>query len=206
MDINTDVIISLNKTDIKRSAQTLANAFYNTPLRIYTLPGEKNRYLKLPYLHEISVRYALRYGKVYTTSSRIEGVAVWMPPGEWEVSLRKAFLSGTIIPAFMVGLKTEFIIARLHSYMDEKHRLLAPFPHWYLAQLGVDPVYQKQGYAGRLLRGMFEKTDAEGTPCYLETDSESTIPMYMHFGFEIIDKFTLTGTDITICAMLRVNQ
>ena len=91
----------------------------------------------------------------------------------------------------------------LHSYMDEKHRLLAPFPHWYLAQLGVDPAYQKQGYAGRLLRGMFEKTDADGTPCYLETDSESTIPMYRHFGFEIIDKFTLPGTDIKICAMLR---
>ena len=112
MDIHADRIIGINKTDVKKAAQTLANAFYNTPLRIYTLPGENKRYLKLPYLHEISVRYAFRYGKVYTTSSRIEGVAVWMPPGEWEVSVCKAFLSGTIIPAFRVGLKTEFMVAR----------------------------------------------------------------------------------------------
>jgi len=47
------------------------------------------------------------------------------------------------------------------KYIEAKHKDLAPFNHWYLMLLGVDPKFQGRGFAGRLLRGMLSNIDEE---------------------------------------------
>jgi ribosomal protein S18 acetylase RimI-like enzyme len=196
-------IVKLDKTAVIPASQTLARAFYNDPFSLYAFPVLKERDLKLPYMNEISVRYGLRYGQVYTTSERLEGIAVWVPPGKWAMTLHGLLLSGTLNPIIKMGLKTELKMMPLDKFMEDKHRELAPFPHWYLALLGVDPQYQKQGYASKLLRPMLDKIDSDNMPCFLETDSEKNYLMYQHFGFEIIDEYVLPKAGIRLWAMLR---
>lgn len=200
---NGSVIIRLNKTAAREASQTLARAFYEDPFSLYAFPDIKEREIRLPYMNEISIRYGLRYGEVYTTSEKLEGVAVWMLPGKWMMSTGGLLLSGTLNPIIRMGLKAELKMMPLDKIMEDKHKKLAPFPHWYLALLGVDPQYQKQGYAGKLLRKMFEKIDSDGLPCYLETETERNVEMYQHFGFKIIDEYILTTAGIRIWAMLR---
>jgi ribosomal protein S18 acetylase RimI-like enzyme len=154
-------------------------------------------------MNEISIRYGLRYGQVYTTSERLEGIAVWVPPGKWTMTLHGLLLSGTLNPIIKMGLKTELKMMPLDKFMEDKHRELAPFPHWYLALLGVDPQYHKQGYASKLLRPMLDKIDSDNMPCFLETASEKNYLMYQHFGFEIIDEYVLPKAGIRLWAMMR---
>ncbi len=196
-------LMRLEKPDVEAAANMFSRAFYNDPFSLYAFPDLKERDLKLPYMNQFSLCYGLRYGVAYTTSERYEGGAIWIPPGKVGMSIFGFLLSGSLIPIVKMGIGTELKMLPLDKFMEEKHKKLAPFPHWYLALLGVDPQYQKQGYAGKLLRPMLEKFDADNVPCYLETDSEKNYLMYQHFGFEIIDEFVLPKAGISLWAMLR---
>ena len=203
MNIEENGLMRLEKADVKAASLMFTRAFYNDPFSLYAFPDDKERNSKLIYMNEMSLRYALRYGMAYTTSGRYEGGAIWMPPGKWEMSIPGILLSGALSSIIKMGLKAELKMMPLDKFMEEKHKELVPFPHWYLALLGVDPQYQKQGYASLLLRGMLDQIDKQELPAYLETDSEKNYLMYQHFGFKIIDEFVLLNTGIRLWAMLR---
>ena len=172
MYIESNGLMRLGKADVKAASLMFSHAFYNDPFSLYAFPDIKERDLKLPYMNELSLCYGLRYGLAYTTSERGEGGAIWMPPGKTGMSLFGFLLSGCLSPIIKMGLKTELKMMPLDKFMEEKHKKLVPYPHWYLALLGVDPQYQKQGYASKLLRPMLDKIDSDNMPCFLETDSE----------------------------------
>ena len=92
------------------------------------------------------------------------------------------------------------------EYIDAMHKRLAPFKHWFLQTIGVDPQFQGKGYAGELLRPMFARMDKEGLPCYLETLDEQNIQLYEHFGFKVVEKAIIPKTSLTSWAMLREVQ
>jgi len=94
----------------------------------------------------------------------------------------------------------------LGEYIDTVHKRLAPFEHWFLQTIGVDPQFKGKGYAGRLLRSMLARIDEEGLPCYLETLNEANVSLYEHFGFRVLEKSTIPGTNLTNWAMLREVQ
>ena len=203
MDIIPKGLVRLDKRNMEKASQMFTRAFYNDPFSLYAFPDTKERDSRLIYMNEMSLRYGMRYGMVYAPSERTEGGAIWMPPGKWEMSIPGIFLSGALSSIIKMGIDAELKMMPLDNYMSLKHKKLAPFPHWYLALLAVEPQYQKQGYAGKLLRGMLDEIDKEGSPAYLETDSEKNYLMYQHFGFEIIDEFVLPKAGIRLWAMLR---
>jgi len=89
------------------------------------------------------------------------------------------------------------------QYVERKHDELAPAKHWYLAVLAVDPQHQGKGHGSKLLNEMLSQIDEEGLPCYVETEGEKNVSMYQHFGFKVIDEFTVPNTKDTLVAMLR---
>ena len=89
------------------------------------------------------------------------------------------------------------------EFIDAAHKRLAPFKHWFLQTVGVDPQFQGKGYAGKLLRPMLARIDEEGLPCYLETLDERNVPLYEHFGFSVAEESAIPETDLTNWAMLR---
>jgi len=84
------------------------------------------------------------------------------------------------------------------------HKRHACFPHWYLHIMGVDSLYQKKGYASLLLRTKLSEIDEQNMPCYIETHSEKNVPMYEHFGFEVVEKTFLPKSDVSVWGMLRI--
>ena len=91
-------------------------------------------------------------------------------------------------------------------FVDNLHRRLVPYPHWYLQIIGVDPAYQGQGFSSRLLRPVLERIDRERMPCFLETNTEKNVAIYRRFGFEVVSEDKLPGTEVTSFAMLRRPQ
>jgi GNAT superfamily N-acetyltransferase len=64
-------------------------------------------------------------------------------------------------------------------------------PHWYLNTLSIHPDRQRQGYGSALIAPGLERADADGLPCYLETQRQSNIPFYARFGFELQEEISL---------------
>ena len=150
-------------------------------------------------------RNGVLYGEVYATSANLEGVAAWFPPGKAKITLwRMIRVGGPSLVYFY--LRTRDVVSRVMSYLDyaselqERH---AHFPHWYLFPIGVDPVFQGKGYGSRLLRPMLARIDQENLPCYLETETEKSVSIYQHYGFEVVEKGIVPGSEVGHWAMLR---
>lgn len=91
----------------------------------------------------------------------------------------------------------------IDEYFYDIQERLVPEPHWYLLIMGVDPIFQGNGFGSNLLRPMFDRIDQENLPCFLKTKNEKIIPIYQHYRFKVIYQILLPNTEIFNWAMLR---
>ena len=199
-------LLQLNKSHIKPAAEILVRAFRGYPLLQYSFSDELQRERAAPYFFRYSLYFGIRYGETYATSPNLEGVAVWIPSDNFPVTFWRVVRSIPLSVILGFGREGGGRMKYPGEYMDSMHKRLAPFKHWFLQTIGVDPQFQGKGYAGKLLRPMFARIDKEGLPCYLETLDEQNIQPYEHFGFKVVEKATIPKTSLTSWAMLREVQ
>ncbi len=195
-------LVRLKKADVPRAAAVLGRAFADEILAAYFFP-EEQRLAIAETFSSLSLYLCARYGEVYATSDRFEGVAAWSPPGAapfgtWQ-SLRAIPLPVFIRFARAGGSR----LRGMGEHVDELHKKLVPFPHWYLQIIGVQPIFQGQGFSSRLIRPMLERIDREGLPCYLETQTDKNVAIYLKYGFKVIHDGILPGTTLPVRCMLR---
>ena len=207
MDDGLNGLYRLEKNDVLRVSEMLARAFYDDPLTLYAYSDGERQSGSLLYFFQFPIRYCLRYGEGYAPTSEIEGVALWLPSSKYPITfwrtLRTASLWFMFKTMSKIGSARLKRMAYIGSQIDKAHKRLTPFEHRYLQILGVDSEHQGKGYAGKLLRPMFDRLDTEGMPCYLDTLTEKNVGMYEHLGFKVLEKLDIPDTDITSWAMLR---
>jgi len=199
-------LVQLNKSHIKPAAEVLTRAFRNDPVGKYFFADELEREKRLPYFFQYVLSYCVRYGEIYATSPNLEGVAVWLTSDNYPMTFGRLIRSVPLSIMFSLGRGGSGRMRYFGEYINALHQRLAPFKHWFLQIIGVDPQFKGKGYAGKLLRPMFARIDEEGLPCYLETLDETNVPLYEHFGFRIVEKSAIPETKLTNWAMLREVQ
>ena len=202
----TDSVFSIQKNQVRATAEMLSRAFYEDPLFTYFFPDPSSRIRKSTGLFQLLIRYGILYGESEVTSPDLEGSAVWYPSDKAHLSIRGMLRSGAISFIFVGGLSTLIRMIRLGNYPVAIHKRHAPFPHWYCQAMGVDPSLQGKRYAGKLLRNKFERYDREGLACYLETQNKENVPFYERFGFEMVEEYRIPKTPFDNWAMLRKPQ
>ena len=166
-------------------------------------PDPEERRVKTPYVNELYLLYEFSNSKTFITSPKLEGIAVWIHSDKRKKRTFWRMLTlGPIWPAMKIGIKALRKMQALDKYIERKHKELAPFKHWYLAILAVDPQHQGKGYASKLLNEMLSHIDEEGLNCYVETEGEKNVSMYQYFGFEVVDEFVVPWTKDKLVAML----
>jgi ribosomal protein S18 acetylase RimI-like enzyme len=206
MNDESNRLLRLTRKDRDAAAAVLGRAFAEYDLFRYYFPDKTERRAVADTFAFILLSVSLKYGEVYASSEKLEGVAAWLPPG-------KAFFGGWQIIR-SVPLSIIFRFARLGasrmrvygSYVDKMHRKLVPYPHWYLQVIGVDPAYHGQGFSSRLVRPVLERIDRERMPCFLDTNTRKNVAIYRRFGFELVSEDKIPGTEVTSFAMLRKVQ
>jgi len=193
----------LDKSDVKSAAELMVRAFQEYSLSQYLYPDPSRRNKVNRYMASISLFLCSRFGRAYATSPNLEGVACWLPSNHFHIGKWSLL---TTVPCFDV---LGFLISgggpmmSAGSYADRVHERLAPFQHWYLSLLGVDPRFQGQGYSSKLLRPALDLADQQKMPCYLETNDEKDVLIYRHFGFEVLEEGLIPHTPVKNWAMLR---
>jgi len=203
MNTDSQGLVGLNKSDIKRAADMLSRAFWNYPVSIYAYPDELVRGKRLPYFFQYVLHYCTRYGEVYTTSDEMEGIAIWLPSDNYPMTFWKLLRSVPLPVFFGLGWESGQRMKSFGDYIDSVHKRLAPYKHWFLQTIAVDPQFQGKGYAGKLLIPMLARMDEERLPCYLETIDEANVSLYEHFDFKVVEKSVVPKTNLTNWAMLR---
>jgi GNAT superfamily N-acetyltransferase len=203
MSAELDSPVRLQKSDIKRAAGALTEAFQKYPLLVNKYPDESTRKKAAYYFFLIIVGYGIRWGEVYATSQEMEGVAVWyrsehFPMRFWKILRSVPFSALLGFPCSGVGR-----LQAAANFVEARHVQVAPVVHWFLDSIGVLPQYQGKGYAGKLIRAMLDRTDKERVPVFLDTMDEVDVRRYEHLGFKVIDKAAVPKTNLTNWSMLR---
>ncbi|HET9979421.1 MAG TPA: GNAT family N-acetyltransferase [Ktedonobacterales bacterium] len=185
-------IVRATLADVGRIAAMLARAFQHDPLMRYAIPDAGQRRRLLPRLIALNVRYGCRYGEVYTTPN-YEGAAIWLSPGQTRMTLWRILRAGIFTAPLWAPWPALRRLAVSGDHSASLHARCLTGPHWYLAQIGVEPAAQRQGLASRLLRPMLARIDAANLPCYLETENAANIMFYQRLGFHVAAEDTSPG-------------
>jgi GNAT superfamily N-acetyltransferase len=186
--------------DAVQTARVLARAFYDDPVFGWFLPARGSRHRRLRRFFRTELRHSsLRHGAVEVAriDGRVAGAAVWFPPGTWPSGTGLSALPGVL---WAFGRRV-VVASQFQSAASPAHPLAEP--HWYLAFIGVDPVWQGCGVGAALLRSRLRRCDEEGLPAYLESSNLQNDLLYQHFGFHVAGTLDLPAGAPVVNAMWR---
>ena len=192
----------VEEKDIDRLAQVAADAYQNYPLHNWFTKGKYDAKAS-ELIMRISLKTMMADAVIYADSEEINGFAVWLPFG---------FTGSKTLP-FIVhgGLRLILhsgpgIIGRLLTYETYAMNLKKAFTghyDWYLYNLSINKEAQGRGLASKLLRPMLDFCDDEKMVAYLETNKESNVGLYRHYGFDLMKEEPIPKTPVTHYAMVR---
>ena len=191
-------IVGLKASQVQDAGGALGRAFWDDPSAVYVLPDDSTRIGPLSEFFVHAARYATLFGNPFTTSEKVDGAALWLPPGEWEMPEERMGEAGLDPSIFGPDGAERF--ATMFGHLETLH---LREPHWYLFILGVDPPRQGQGLGGALMAPVLSRADAEGLPCYLETMKARNVPFYQKHGFEVVVEADLPNGALHFWTMKR---
>ncbi len=178
-------LYKLQRKDIKKAANVLANAFYDDPIYNKMDMDEDKRRI----ISELMIRFSFRYGNLVSTSENLEGVMA-ITPHDKPMTFLRIIRSG----AFFISMKLASLrkmMGAVEKAMEEEKKNLNIEPYIYLFTIGVSREFQGKGFGGKLLRAVIEKADTERKPMYLETQNEKNVSLYEKYGFYVTKKIDL---------------
>ena len=172
--------------ELQQLAALLAAAFDDDPVwGPYFFPDQRRRQEGLTRFLAGELRQFMPHEAVWTIED-LAGVAVWAPPGHWQVPPRELLgRAPSIAKAFGRGLPR---VLRATAVVEKQH---PGDPHYYLPYIGVAPARQGNGLGTALLRPVLDRCDTEGTPAYLEATNKRNLPLYRRQGFEVREELDL---------------
>jgi len=206
MNEQINKLLRLTRKDHDAGAAVLGRAFTEYEMLRYYFQDEAERHAVAVTFGFIALSVCLKYGEAYASSAKMESVAAWLPPGKAPFGGWQIIRSVPLSVLFRFGRQGASRMQAYGRYVDNLHRKLVPYPHWYLQIIGVDPKHQGQGFSSQLIRPMLERIDREHLPCFLETNIEKNVAIYQRFGFGVVSEDEIPGTELTSFAMLRKAQ
>ena len=198
-------IICLEESCISRATEVMVHAFESDPVVEYIFQENAGDQDQVSVFFGAGLRYGMAYGEVYTTSD-VDGVAVWLGPGNATMSLWGLIRTGVVFAPFKMKKNVRKRFFEILQFTAEIQKKYVPGDHWYLLELAVDPAIQGRGIGSALLGPVLEKADNDHLPCYLETFSERAAGFYERHGFRVVYEDNPLG-GVSVCRfMLREPQ
>jgi GNAT superfamily N-acetyltransferase len=195
--------VPLDPAHIKEAVDVLVRSFADDPGVRFVLPDAADRERHAPSLAQAAVRYALRRGTPLVTPGAVRGAALWFQPDAPSPTDGDLEATGLAAVPDRIGLDAWGRLRRLLEHLDALHPRYAPEPHWYLAMLGVDPVWQRRGIGEALMRPVFAAADRAGLCCYLEAPTAENARYYARRGFHVVGETAVPASDVRVWLMRR---
>ena len=192
----------VQKKDLERLAEVAADAYRDYPLHNWLTKGKYDE-VASKLLMLVSLKTMTEDGVIYADSEEINGFAAWLPFG---------FTGNKTWPFLKNGGLKLFLhtgpgmIGRLLTYENYAMNLKKQFTDhydWYLFNLSIKKEAQGKGLASKLMRPMLQFCEDERMVAYLETNKESNVGIYRHYGFELMKEELIPKTTVMHYAMVK---
>ena len=192
----------VQKNDIDRLAEVAADAYRDYPLHNWLTNGKYDAKAS-DLIMKISLKTMTEDAVIYADSEEINGFAAWLPFGFEGNKTMPFLMNGGLNLIFHSGFG---IIGRLLTYENYAMNLKKKFTDnydWYLYNLSIKKDAQGKGIASKLMRPMLQFCDDERMVAYLETNKESNVTLYQHYGFDLMSEELIPKSPVTHYAMVR---
>lgn len=139
-------------------------------------------------------------GRVETTAGAVEGLALWIPPGDAALAVNRAATRALLT----VPLRLRRAFGRFRLYTEwnyDLQRRAYPGQALFLSGLGVAPEHQRRGIGGALVEAGLAQEPR--TAAVLLTNNEQNVGFYERFGFETVLEETMPEGGPITWAMRR---
>ena len=192
----------VQKNELDRLADVAADAYRDYPLHNWLTKGKYDeKASKL--IMQISLKTMTEDAVIYADSEEINGFTAWLPFGFTGNKALPFLMNGGLSLILHSGLG---IIGRLLTYETYAMNLKKEFTDnydWYLYNLSIKKSAQGKGIASKLMRPMLDFCDDEKMVAYLETNKDTNVGLYQHYGFELMKEEIIPKTPVTHYAMVR---
>ena len=134
-----DRMVSASARDHSRNS-----AFHKPRQRLWVLGG-----LILLWFMEAWARYCRKRGEGYATDGKIEGAALWIPPGRYPLSNVGMMLAGMILLPFKFGRAAFSRMMTSLNCHERLHKRDVPQRYWYLSPWASSPHGRARASAAR---------------------------------------------------------
>ena len=193
----------VQKKDIDRLSEVAADAYRDYPLHNWFTKGKYDAKAS-ELLMKVTLKTMTEDAVIYADSEEMNGFAVWLPIGFTGSKTLPFLVNGGLELILYSGLG---IIGRLLTYENYAMNLKKEYTDnydWYLYNLSIKKDAQGKGIASKLLRPMLQFCDDEKMVAYLETNKESNVGLYKHYGFDLKREEPIPKTDVTHYSMVRM--
>jgi len=195
--------VMLRNSDLTQAEQVCARAFKHAPHIEYFFPNENQRESDSAALFEMRIRYGLLRGEVHVTSPNLEGIAVWFPSSQAQMTMWGQIRAGGIRLQRTVGSDAVARMTLVGKHNDQLREQHVPDRYMFLSILASDPEHQHHGHATRLVQGMLSRLNHDGISCYAETTEKGLLAFYQRLGFKPGGESMVSGTELTVWPMVR---
>ena len=192
-------------SDLECLADVATDAYVDYPLHNWLTKGKYDRTAS-KLIMQITLKTMTKDAVIYADSEEMNGFAAWLPFGFTGNKTLPFLYAGGLKLILHSGLG---IIGRLLTYETYAMNLKKEYTDnydWYLYNLSIKKDAQGKGIASKLLRPMLEFCDDEKMVAYLETNKESNVSLYKHYGFELKKEELIPKSTVMHYAMVRFPQ
>jgi GNAT superfamily N-acetyltransferase len=188
--------------DLAAVVGALTTAFLADPVwGAYSFPDPDRQVEQSMRFWEALAGAGMRFGWTLLTPGG-ESVAVWIPPGEPELTTEQAEAFAGLAEE-LLGPEQAGVVLDAFDRLDAAH----PHdpPHYYLSLLATHSDHRGNGLGMALLAACLERIDTEHAPAYLESTNPGNDRRYMRHGFEPSGEIVLPNGHV-ITTMWRQAQ
>ena len=192
----------VKKDELDRLAAVAVDAYRDYPLHNWFTKGKYDEKAS-ELLMLISLRTMTDDAVIYADSEQMNGFAAWLPFGFTGNKTLPFLFSGGLNLIFHSGFG---IISRLLKYEKYAMGLKKEFTDnydWYLFNLSIRKDAQGKGIASKLMRPMLQFCDDERMVAYLETNKQTNVGLYQHYGLDLMREEQIPTSPVMHYSMVR---
>jgi hypothetical protein len=192
-------LYQLTSNDLSKGSEVLGKAFEEDPIWLEILKDELE---KFSIAFEVPLKQCLKYGKAFSVSSNLEGIAGWLPSHNVNMNFFQFIWSGAFKSALKLGNKIGKRIQEVFKMITEDRKSNMTVPYIYLYVIGVLPEHQGKGIGSSLIKDMLKVLPSE-IPLYLETETEQNVKFYEKLGFRVMKEIRVPSIDLPMWEMVN---
>ena len=192
----------VDKKDLDHLAEVSVDAYQDYPLHNWLSNGKYDEVISR-LLMLATLKTMTEDAVIYADSEEMNGFAVWLPLGFTGSKTIPFLLSGGLKLFLYAGLGFVGRLLTYEAYAMNLKKTFTDHYDWYLFNLSIKKDAQGKGIASKLMRPMLQFCDDERMVAYLETNKESNVGLYRHFGFDLKKEELIPKTPVMHYAMVR---